>query len=133
MVNNAGAPIEVFWIDTFLNDGTIVKQTSKPLRNSSDTSINSYSGHQFVARFLHDVPGVEAYFTKGPNEETVVISYDKDSLSVLRNGVSVLNNVTSASTYFKLEPGGNQFQLTGSSISDDAYATVSYYSGWSLS
>ena len=65
--------------------------------------------------------------------DELVISYDKDSLSVLRNGVSVLNNVTSASTYFKLEPGGNQFQLTGSSISDDAYATVSYYSGWSLS
>ena len=68
----------MYWIDTFLNDGTIVKQTGKPLRNTSESSINSYDGHQFVVKFLHDIPGVEAFFTKGPKEETVVISYDEE-------------------------------------------------------
>lgn len=63
----------------------------------------------------------------------LVIAYDKDSLSVERDGVPVLNQVTATSTYFKLEPGSNIMQLTGSSISDDAYATVSYYDSWSLS
>ena len=63
----------------------------------------------------------------------LVIAYDKDSLSVERDGVNQLSKVTSASTFFKIEPGENTFQLTGSSISGDAYATVSYYSAWPLS
>jgi hypothetical protein len=79
VVNHAGAPIEVFWIDTFSPEGNLVRQTSKPLRNSSDANINSYNGHSFVAKFLDDIPGVEAYFTKGPSEETVMITFDHDS------------------------------------------------------
>lgn len=79
VINHAGAPIEVYWIDTFSNDGTIVKQTSKPLRNSSEAAINSYNGHQFVAKFLHEMEGVEAYFTKGPSEETVLIEFDPET------------------------------------------------------
>jgi hypothetical protein len=69
----------------------------------------------------------------GSTSNELVISYDKDSLSVELDGVPVLNQVTSASTFFKLQPGGNEFTLTGSSISDDAYATISFYDGWSLS
>jgi hypothetical protein len=60
-------------------EGNLVRQTSKPLRNSSDAHINSYDGHSFVAKFLDDIPGVEAYFTKGPSEETVMITYDHDT------------------------------------------------------
>lgn len=67
------------------------------------------------------------------SSNTLTIIYDKDSLSVERDGVSVLNAVTSASTYFKIPPGSNIFSLTGSSISDDARAVVSFYDGWSLS
>jgi hypothetical protein len=63
----------------------------------------------------------------------LVISYDKDSLSVELDGVPNLNNVTASSTFFKLEPGNNIISLSGSSISSDAYVTVSYYDGWSLS
>ncbi len=63
----------------------------------------------------------------------LIISYDKDSLSVLLDGVSVLNQVTDASTFFKIPSGSNIFQLTGSSISSDAHAVVSFYSGWPLS
>lgn len=61
------------------------------------------------------------------------IAYDKDSLRVELDGISVLNQVTTASTYFKIQPGSNNFQLTGSSIDDDAEAIISFYDGWGLS
>ena len=64
--------------------------------------------------------------------DVLTISYDKDSLRVENNGVSVLNAVSTASTWLKLQPGSNVFTLTGSSISDDAYATVSFYDGFGL-
>jgi hypothetical protein len=79
VVNHAGAPIEVFWVDTNSLEEHLVRQTAKPLRNSSEANINSYSGHQFVAKFLDDIPGVEAFFTKQPTEETVLITYDPDT------------------------------------------------------
>lgn len=63
----------------------------------------------------------------------LVIAYDKDSLVVELDGISVINQVTAASTYWKLQPGSNVITLTGSSISDDAYATVSYRSAWPMS
>lgn len=62
----------------------------------------------------------------------LVIAYDKDSLRVELDGDSVLDEVTSASTYFKIPPGSNIFQLTGSSISDDAVAVVSFRDGYGL-
>ena len=52
VVNHAGAPIELWWIDTYKNDGTLIKQTSKPIRNSTDAVINSYDTHQFLIKFL---------------------------------------------------------------------------------
>lgn len=61
------------------------------------------------------------------------ISYDKDSLSVEADGVSVINNVTAASTYFKLQPGGNQIELTGSSIGSGSYVQLSYRDAYPLS
>lgn len=64
---------------------------------------------------------------------TLSISYDKDSLRVELDGVSVINQVTAASTFWKLQPGSNVISLSGSSVSDDAYATVSYRSAWPLS
>lgn len=60
------------------------------------------------------------------------ISYDKDSLRVELDGVSVLNQVTDASTYWKLQPGSNVITLTGSSISNGSYATVDFRSAWPL-
>lgn len=62
----------------------------------------------------------------------LVIAYDKDSLRVERDGSSVLSQVTAASTFFKIQPGENIIQLTGSSISSTAYATMSYRSAWPL-
>lgn len=60
------------------------------------------------------------------------IQYAKDFLNVTVNGVNNINNVTSDSTYWKLQPGQNTISLTGSSISSGSYATVSGYDGYSL-
>ena len=60
------------------------------------------------------------------------ISYDKDSLSVLQDGVSVMNQITNASTFFKIKPGANPITLSGSSILSNSYATLSFYDGYSL-
>eukprot|EP01038_Epipyxis_sp_PR26KG_P006717 gene6717-9210_t len=81
LINQAGAPIELFWINTYPGPkfGTIVKQTEKPVRNNSEVQINSYDTHQFKVKFLKDIPGVEVNFTKGPKEENVIISYDPDT------------------------------------------------------
>lgn len=61
------------------------------------------------------------------------ITYDKDSLSVEVDGVSVLNDVSTDSTWFKLQPGGNDLRLNGSSISSGAYLEVTYLDGYPLS
>lgn len=63
----------------------------------------------------------------------LTIAYDKDSLTADVDGVSVLNDVTTASTFFKLQPGGNNITLTGSAFSSGAYVDVTYYSTWPLS
>lgn len=61
------------------------------------------------------------------------INYDKDSLSVEADGVSVLNEVTADSTYFKIRTGGNDLQLTGASIGSGSYLQLSYRDGFALS
>lgn len=76
---------------------------------------------------------IEVAVNLGSADNELVIAYDKDSLSVLLDGVSVLNQVTANSTFFKIRPGSNILQLSGSSTGDDAFATVSFYSGWPLS
>jgi hypothetical protein len=76
---------------------------------------------------------IEVGVNLATSSNSLVIAYDKDSLVVERDGVSVLNSVTSASTYFKIQPGSNEISLTGSSISDTARAVVSFRSGWPLS
>eukprot|EP01038_Epipyxis_sp_PR26KG_P006718 gene6718-9211_t len=84
LVNYAGSPIELFWIDTFNGPNVqLVKQTTKPIRNNSETHINSYDTHQFSVKFLHDIPGISANFTKGPKDETMYVSYDPE------NGMSI--------------------------------------------
>lgn len=67
------------------------------------------------------------------SSNVLTITYDKDSISVDLDGNSVLDSVSSGSTYFKLQPGGNQITLTGSSVGSNCYVTVNYYDGYSLS
>lgn len=59
------------------------------------------------------------------------INYGKDFLTVEKDGVSVLDQASG--TFFKLQPGGNEISLSGSSIGSGAYVEVTYRSGWPLS
>lgn len=63
----------------------------------------------------------------------LTITYDKDTLTVELNGDSVLGSVSSGSTFFKLQSGENQIELSGTSIGDDAYVEVNFYDGYALS
>lgn len=63
----------------------------------------------------------------------LIIAYDKDTLIVTLDGVSVVNQVTTSSDYFKIQPSNNIFTLTGSSISDNAKADITFRDGFPLS
>lgn len=54
------------------------------------------------------------------------IVYTKDKLIVTINGISAVSNVSTSSTYFKIQPGVNTIQLTGNTIGTGSYAVVSY-------
>lgn len=60
------------------------------------------------------------------------IAYDKDTLSILTDGVSSFSSLSSGSTLFKLQPGSNPITLTGSSISTGAYAILTFYNAYGL-
>lgn len=74
---------------------------------------------------------VSTNLNTGSNE--LVLAYDKDSLRVELDGVSVMSQVTAASTFWKLQPGNNVISLSGSTVGTGAYATVSYRHAWPLS
>lgn len=59
-----------------------VKQTTKPIRNNTDTVINSYNTHQFQVRFVNEKFGKSVDFTKGPKEETVTVKFDRETKSL---------------------------------------------------
>lgn len=63
----------------------------------------------------------------------LVITYDKDSLIAEVDGVSVLDNVSTNTTWFKLEPGSNNITLSGNTIGSGAYVTVNFYDAFPLS
>lgn len=81
VVNYAGLPIQIFWINTFSPQRELVAQTSKPLRNNTDASINTYETHQFSIRWLKHIPGVDFNFTMGGVDETRVVRFDEISNS----------------------------------------------------
>lgn len=60
------------------------------------------------------------------------ISYNETELSVEVDGISVLNQVSNDSTYFKVPPGLSNFSLSGSSTSSDSYAVMTYYESYGL-
>lgn len=97
------------------------------------TSINIY-GPVNSPKITNTTTGeyIQINVNLGSSSNQLVIAYDKDSLTVELDGVSVLNQVTADSTYFKVQPGSNIISLTGSSISDGSYATMSYRDSWPL-
>jgi hypothetical protein len=90
IVNMANAPLDLFWVNTFVKDEPMVRQVSKPIRNSSDTIINSYDTHKFMIRYYSAKHGKsEVFFHKGPMEETVTVystnGNDVGDLTVVQN------------------------------------------------
>jgi hypothetical protein len=67
------------------------------------------------------------------DDNVLRIEYDKDSLNVEVDGVSVLDDVTEESIFFKVRPGGNDIQLTGSSIGSGAFVKLSFRDAFPLS
>ena len=81
--NHAGYPIELYWINIFTPEPhDLVPQTSKPIRNGTDTVINSYDTHAFKAKYFNPpdhLKNVEGTFAKGPEDEHVIISFDEET------------------------------------------------------
>eukprot|EP00596_Hydrurales_sp_CCMP1899_P005476 CAMPEP_0119035372 /NCGR_PEP_ID=MMETSP1177-20130426/2288_1 /TAXON_ID=2985 /ORGANISM="Ochromonas sp, Strain CCMP1899" /LENGTH=440 /DNA_ID=CAMNT_0006993457 /DNA_START=206 /DNA_END=1528 /DNA_ORIENTATION=- len=77
IINLAGSPIELFWVNIFQADRPLVKQTERPIRNSTNTNINSYDTHTFAVKFLKPPHGADPQvtFSKGPKQEVITISY----------------------------------------------------------
>jgi hypothetical protein len=44
LVNDAGTPIELYWVKSNEAEKTLIKQTTKPLRNGTDTWV-TFSSH----------------------------------------------------------------------------------------
>lgn len=94
VVNHAGRPIELFWVNTFVPTHDLVAQTTKPLRNDSVSSINSYNTHRFQVRFLDEAYSVAvADFIKGPRDETITVTYDRESDSMFTESRTSLHDL----------------------------------------
>ena len=79
VVNRAHQPLELFWVNTYEND-ELVAQLSAPLRNNSDTRINSYPTHEFVVRYYDQTYSTSiSRFEKGSVEETITVYSKSDT------------------------------------------------------
>lgn len=81
MTNRAGKSIDVYWINTMKSGDTeeYILQNQKPIRHGTNTNINSYDTHSFLAEFHEaddDLKGVHVVFTKGSEDEDVYFDYD---------------------------------------------------------
>lgn len=88
-----------------------------------------------VPRLTNSTTGeyIEVNVNLATVSDSLVITYDQDTLSVTQAGTSVLNQLTTGSTLFKLPTGINNFTLSGSSMGTGAYATISMQHAWPLS
>lgn len=76
---------------------------------------------------------IEVSTNLASSSNQLVITYDKDTVSIEADGTPVLSSMTAASTFFKVKTGTNNFTLTGSSIGSGAYATLTFYDAYPLS
>ena len=74
--NHAGAPIELWWVNTFVPERPLVLQSEKPVRNATSTYVNSYDTHEFVVKFFNKPDSPQGHFVKGPEEEEVHVHFD---------------------------------------------------------
>lgn len=64
--------------------------------------------------------------------DSIILTYDQDSLSATKAGNSVLNELTTGSTLFTIKSGINNLTFTGDTIGSGAFATVSCRPTWPL-
>lgn len=76
---------------------------------------------------------IEVDVNLASSSDSLIITYDKDSVDITQAGNSKLANLTNGSELFKIESGTNNLTLTGSSVGSGAYATVSIYPTWPMS
>ncbi len=86
-INQAGSPVEIYWVNTFDvkpgQEPDLVIQTDKPIRNGSETIINSYHRHKFRIQFVKTNPNrAYAEMYKLPKDEKATITFDGKNLTV---------------------------------------------------
>eukprot|EP00597_Dinobryon_sp_UTEXLB2267_P001210 CAMPEP_0170073820 /NCGR_PEP_ID=MMETSP0019_2-20121128/11196_1 /TAXON_ID=98059 /ORGANISM="Dinobryon sp., Strain UTEXLB2267" /LENGTH=398 /DNA_ID=CAMNT_0010283649 /DNA_START=109 /DNA_END=1305 /DNA_ORIENTATION=- len=114
LVNHAGSPIELFWVDIYTNIGELIKQTTKPLRNTTATHINSYDTHKFVVKFLDPKKTSTAEFVKGPKEEEIFVTLDPET-----NELKIIQKLKTSEIMEKINLATSLCQnLTGSEFSN---------------
>lgn len=119
--------------------GAYISSVSTDANNLGDIagypiSINIH-GPVTNPKFINTTTGeyIQVNTSLPTDDNELIIAYDKDTLIVTVDGDNKLDLVSSGSTYFKIRPGSNIFQLTGSSVNTGSYGTISYYDTYALS
>lgn len=117
-------------LTTYSSNGTITNSGDLPTYPSI-----TITGPITTPRVTNSTTGkyIELTVNLSTSSDSVIITYDQDTLSVTQAGSSVLNQLTSGSTLFKLNPGTNTLTLTGATVGSGAFASVSCNSAWPLS
>ena len=72
VMNEAGSPLQVYWIDPESGDEVLL--SSKPIRHGQSMTMNSFNTHRFVVRYDSNQPAFAARFTKSPSHEVAVVT-----------------------------------------------------------
>lgn len=81
LINHAGYPIVLWWINTFVPGRPLVLQSEAPVRNSTVTYIDTYITHEFLVTFMDDKNGFEGavgHFVKRADDETMDVYFDSN-------------------------------------------------------
>lgn len=121
----------VYGASTYSVSSTATNDGSIPVFPVSIT----VNGPVNVPKITNETTGeyIEINTNLNTDSDVLIISYDKDTLIAEKNGVSVLSAVTAGNTWFKLQPGGNEISLSGSSIGSGAYVEVTFRDAYPLS
>jgi len=76
---------------------------------------------------------IELTTSLASSSDSLIITYDADTLEITQAGATVLDKLTSGSKLFKLISGINQLTLSGATVGAGAHAVVSAPSAWALS
>ena len=120
----------VVGVTTYSSNGSLINDGDWP----SYPSITVY-GPINVPKITNTTTGeyIEVNTNLNSASDILTITYDQDTLTIDKNGTSVIGSLTSGSTYFKIEPGINNLTMSGSSVGSGAYTSVAAYSAWPLS